>query len=187
MRLAVCMGSGRKGQMRKANAPAEGSGLIKYVYVSGPYTHPDPVENVRGAILAADALRSLGFVPFVPHLTMLWHMVAPHPLEFWYRWDMEWVKKCDAVLRLPGLSKGADAEVMLARELALPVAYTIEELVWWSLQIDAPPAAAPPSQTDFSRYGGTAPVQPESSLSEKPLADWKTGRAFPSSAPAESD
>jgi hypothetical protein len=42
--------------------------------------------------------------------------------------DNEWVLRCDALLRLPGESQGADAEVELAKKHGIPVFYSIEEL-----------------------------------------------------------
>jgi hypothetical protein len=91
------------------------------VYVAGPYTQGDPVVNVRAAIAEAELLAVLGHAPYVPHLTMLWHLVAPHDTEFWYAHDLEWLAVCDAVVRIPGPSVGADAEVKEAERLGIPV------------------------------------------------------------------
>lgn len=101
------------------------TGDIKYIYVAGPYSVGDPVLNTRMAIFAGEQLREMGFVPFIPHLTHLWHLVNPHDLEFWLEYDNEWLKKCDALLRLPGESYGADEEMKLALSLGIPV-YTVE-------------------------------------------------------------
>ena len=38
------------------------------------------------------------------------------------------LERCDAVLRLPGESRGADLDVARARELGLPVYFSIDEL-----------------------------------------------------------
>ncbi len=94
---------------------------MKYIYVAGPYTDGDPVINTRKAIEAGDLLRGMGFVPFIPHLSMFWHFLKPHDLAFWYENDNEWIERCDGLVRLPGESKGADAEVSLAIELGMPV------------------------------------------------------------------
>jgi hypothetical protein len=102
---------------------------MKYIYVAGPYGKGDPVVNTRNAILVADKLSELGFVPFIPHLSLLWHMVSPHEVDFWYSYDNEWLKKCDALLRLPGESPGADAEVELAKSLGIPVFYVTPDSV----------------------------------------------------------
>jgi hypothetical protein len=102
---------------------------MKYVYIAGPYTQGDPVENTRNAIKIADDLVRWGFVPFVPHLTMFWQLVLPHELNFWYRFDDLWLKKCDILLRLPGFSPGADKEVELAKLNGLRVYYSTAELL----------------------------------------------------------
>jgi len=101
----------------------------KRVYIAGPYTLGDTAENVGNAILAANELAEYGFIPFVPHLTHLWHFLCPHPVEFWYAYDNTWLKLCDCLLRLPGESSGSDAEVALAEELGIPVYYSIEEVL----------------------------------------------------------
>jgi hypothetical protein len=98
------------------------------VYVAGPYTKPDPVINTKAAVEAGDHLLRLGYVPFIPHLTLMWHMLRPHEYQDWLDYDNEWVKLCNAVLRLPGESSGADGEEELARALEIPVFYSIEDL-----------------------------------------------------------
>lgn len=92
------------------------------IYVAGPYTKGDVAMNVKYAIHEGDYLAGLGHFPFIPHLSHFWHLVAPHEdINFWYEQDNEWLKVCDAILRLKGESVGADAEVALARELGLIV------------------------------------------------------------------
>ena len=91
------------------------------IYVAGPMTKGDQIQNVRAAIYAAEALVARGHSPYIPHLSALWHLVAPHPVEFWYAYDLEWLGLCDALLRLPGYSAGADAEVVAARAAGKPV------------------------------------------------------------------
>ena len=91
------------------------------VYIAGPYTKGDVVVNVRNAVLAADRIFDAGHLPYVPHLTHLWHTVSPHPWEDWMRLDMEWIRACDALVRMPGESTGADLEVEQARNLGIPV------------------------------------------------------------------
>jgi hypothetical protein len=98
------------------------------VYIAGPYSHPDPVINTRNAIRAADILVEKGHIPYIPHLTMFWHLVSPHRLEFWYEYDKVWLRFCNAVLRLPGDSKGADDEMALATSLGLPIYHDFNEI-----------------------------------------------------------
>ena len=97
------------------------------VYVAAPYTS-DPLANTHEAIAAADRLLQLGYVPFVPHLSHFWDELHPHPYADWLAWCLEWVKVCDAVLRLPGESEGADTEIELAYGLDVPVYHSIESL-----------------------------------------------------------
>jgi len=96
------------------------------VYVAGPYTKGDVAVNVRNAITAANELADLGFAPFVPHFTHFWHMLFPRPYEFWLDLDNQFLPCCDAVLRLPGESSGADKEVQLATSLGLPIFHIIK-------------------------------------------------------------
>jgi uncharacterized protein DUF4406 len=98
----------------------------KRIYIAGPYTQGDPVVNTRRAISAGTALLQRGFVPFVPHLTMFWHLVEPQEYETWLTYDFEWVKACDGLLRLDGPSSGADREVALAKEVGIPIFYSLD-------------------------------------------------------------
>ena len=102
---------------------------MKRIYVAGPYTKGDPVINTRTAILIGDKIAELGMVPFIPHLSHFWHLVAPHPYEFWVDYDNEWLPLCDALYRIAGESRGSDAEEELARKLGIPVFYDLESLV----------------------------------------------------------
>jgi len=101
----------------------------KRVYVSGPYAKGDAAENVRRAILAADELLRAGHAPFCPHLSHFWHLLCPKPREAWLEYDLEWLRACDAVVRLPGESEGADAEVEAAREMGIPVYASVGEFL----------------------------------------------------------
>jgi hypothetical protein len=91
------------------------------IYIAGPYTKGDVVQNVRMAILDGDYVARLGHVPFIPHLSHFWHMLVPHEYQFWLDQDMQWLQECDALLRLPGESAGADLEVEWAIAHGLPV------------------------------------------------------------------
>ena len=96
------------------------------IYVAGPYSKGDVAVNVRTAIEAANRLADAGHVPFLPHLAHFWHLVCPRPYEEWMELDAAWIPFCEAIVRLPGISSGADQEVQLAIRLGLPV-LTLEE------------------------------------------------------------
>ena len=71
------------------------------VYVAGPYAHPDPVENTHKTIQVADILNHHGAVTaHVPHLTLMWHLVCPHEIQYWYDYDMAVLRRCDALYRI---------------------------------------------------------------------------------------
>ena len=100
------------------------------VYVAGPMTKGDYMQNVRAAVNAADDLRDRGFFPFLPQMSTLWHYVYPRDYEDWMKQDFEWIRACHALLRIPGESSGADREIEHARKWGIPVFYTIEDLAY---------------------------------------------------------
>ena len=112
-----------------AAARAWRSDTISYVYVAGPFTHGDQAANVRAAIDAGKRLMDAGLHPFVPHLSWFSDFVHPTPYEEWLAYDLEWIKRCDAVLRLPGYSPGAEREANFARFLGIPVFGDISALL----------------------------------------------------------
>jgi len=91
------------------------------VYIAGPYTKGDVAQNVANATRLADYLANLGYTPYLPHLTHFWHMMYPRPYEWWLKYDMEWLRECDCVVRIFGDSSGADKEVSCAGELGKDV------------------------------------------------------------------
>lgn len=100
------------------------------VYLAAPYTNPDPIVNTHETIKVATQLVEDGrATPVVPHLSLLWHLVTPRPIEFWYAYDLEVMARCDFVVRLAGASTGADAEVKEAERLGIPVFYDVDELL----------------------------------------------------------
>lgn len=102
------------------------------IYIAGPYTNPDPVLNVRRAVEVGEEVSAHGMVPVVPHLTMFWHLISPHPLEWWYAHDLDLLAHCHAIFRFPGASTGADAEVEFARARGIPVFESMDALREWA-------------------------------------------------------
>jgi hypothetical protein len=102
-----------------------------WVYVAGPYTKPSPTANTYKAIQVAEQLLKLDFFPIVPQVSLLWDVIAPHDDDFWYAYTMEQMRRCDAVLRMPGVSVGGDREVKAAKVLGLPVFFDILSLLGW--------------------------------------------------------
>jgi hypothetical protein len=98
------------------------------IYIACPYTHGDQAENVRASITAAEGLAAKGHAPYNPLWSHFWEIFYHHEYAFWIEQDLEWLAQCQAVVRLPGRSAGADAEVEFARTHGLPVFYSLDEV-----------------------------------------------------------
>jgi uncharacterized protein DUF4406 len=102
--------------------------IIERVYVAGPYT-ANPERCTAEAIKVGDLLLDLGYAPFVPHLSYYWDVQhTKRHYEEWMRLDLAWVARADVIFRMPGDSPGADRELALAKELGIPIVYSIDEL-----------------------------------------------------------
>jgi len=101
------------------------------VYVAGPiHGSGELMANIRAAVLAADDLLARGYTPFVPHLNCFWDLLCPAKDDHqWLAWDKAWLLCCDALLRLPGVSPGADKEIVWAKEAGIPVFFSVDDLV----------------------------------------------------------
>jgi hypothetical protein len=97
------------------------------VYIAAPYAG-NVKKNVKAACDAADAVSRLGHYPYIPHLNMHWHRLPRRSHNFWQRQDFEWLRLCDAVLRIGGTSPGADAEVAEAGRIGIPVFYSVKDV-----------------------------------------------------------
>lgn len=105
------------------------------VYLAAPYTNPDPVENTNAVIRQADTLHDTGLVTcVVPHLSLFWHVITPREYDHWLDYDLALLARCDALLRLPGHSSGADKEIKfcLSKERHIPVFYSSGILLDWA-------------------------------------------------------
>lgn len=96
------------------------------VYIAGPYTKGDKLDNVRRAIDAATIVLALGHFPYIPHLTHYWDERHPHDYETWMELDFAYLDVCDVLIRLSGESPGADREVEQARAKGIRVFDSIE-------------------------------------------------------------
>ena len=115
----------------------EGEGVDEdemLVYVAGPYSKGKWGSNQRRAIRAAQNVLKMGHVPFLPHtMTGLWSVLYDNA---WIKFDLKWLEQCDAILRLPGESEGADTEVEFAKARGIYVFGSIDELRTYSMKHD---------------------------------------------------
>lgn len=109
------------------------------IYIASKYTAPTEEEKYNNALVQIDAaieLMRLGHEPFVPLLNHFLDARAREK-EIVFTWDrymqycLEWLRQCDALLFLSE-SKGSLIELQMAKELGMPVFYSVEEVkeVW---------------------------------------------------------
>lgn len=95
------------------------------VYIAGPFRAPTPYGiklNVDRAEHYASQVAQLGIGFDCPHLNSChFQDLSGTDDTFWLEMTLEKMRRCDAVLRIPGRSSGADAEVREAEERRIPV------------------------------------------------------------------
>lgn len=125
------------------------------IYIAGPISKGNLAENVNRATAAFLTLAKAGLAPFCPHWSVYSSpcdelfrgpgepvagkvlcvgTVAGNPEmthDDWLGVDLAWVRAADALLRLPGESKGADREVWEATLNAIPVFKSVEQVIDW--------------------------------------------------------
>lgn len=105
-----------------------------WIYVSGPMRGAPgdvgPWLNCRIGMDVGKKLWVAGWHPFVPMLNAFWEMsvgaLTPGHSDGasgWLEFDFSAITRCDALLRLPGKSDGADREVAVALAAGIPVFY----------------------------------------------------------------
>lgn len=103
------------------------------VYIAGSFRAPNAWEieaNIRRAeTIALEAWRA-GFAVLCPHCNTRFFQGAA-PDEVWLKGDLELLRRCDAVLTVPGWeeSEGAKKEMEFARDCQMPVFHKLSDLV----------------------------------------------------------
>jgi hypothetical protein len=113
---------------------------MRVVYVAGKFSAPDQWQrsrNVRAAETVAFAVAEVGAMPLNP-LANTANFFGTLRDEFWYDGTLELLRRCDAVILVPGWegSKGVAAEVKEAERLGMKVFTRVEELKEWMLALD---------------------------------------------------
>jgi hypothetical protein len=113
------------------------------ILIAGPYrsgTNDDPIliqQNLDNLEAMALPLFRAGHIPLIGEwlaLPLLKLAGSTKPgdeayQEISYPIAHRLITKCDAILRIEGASKGADADVEVARKLGLKVFYSLEEIL----------------------------------------------------------
>ncbi len=107
------------------------------VYLSGPITLGDREHNFQQAAAAQKRLMAAGHSVINPMLTMRLPGAWEIPHAQWIAHDLPIIERCDAVVRLPGPSIGADTECQFALDNNIPVLDDLDQLL-----------ACPPSSSD---------------------------------------
>lgn len=87
------------------------------------------MAHLAEALQAMRELMRLGYAPFTPQLTFFLEPFMQADHDTWLSIDLPWVAVADAVIRLPGESRGADVEVEQAHLFNVPVFYSIPALL----------------------------------------------------------
>jgi hypothetical protein len=112
------------------------------ILIAGPYrsgTGDDPEKmavNLKRLEQAAYPIFQAGHVPMIGEWVALpiWNAAGGQTVgdalydEILHPTAGRLIEHCDAILRLPGDSKGADNDVRLAHERGIPVYYTLDEI-----------------------------------------------------------
>jgi hypothetical protein len=121
--------------MSKPNQP-------KLILTAGPYrsgTNDDPAKmaaNLRRLEEASWPLFEMGHIPMIGEWVALpiWQAAGGKAVgdalyeQILHPTAGRLIQICDAVLRLPGASKGAEDDVRLARERGIPVYFDIRDV-----------------------------------------------------------
>ena len=111
--------------------------LIAGPYRSGTNDEPELLDaNLASLEQAAWPVFEAGHIPMIGEWVALpvlrgaggTSIADPVAAGIMYPTAERLLQHCDAVLRLPGESKGADQDVAIARDRGLPVYYSVDEL-----------------------------------------------------------
>jgi hypothetical protein len=106
---------------------------VKVIYTAGPYRGPgwnDVWNNIISARAAARTLWLKGWAVICPHSNSIFMDGPEIPAMTFLNGDLEIIRRVDAVVMLPGWewSEGSLGELELAKELGIPIYYSIQEV-----------------------------------------------------------
>jgi len=98
------------------------------IYVAGYYS-ACPTQGVANAVEAYEKLLAVGWIPLVPHVSMLIDMLAPNTPEMWYGYDKALLARCDFMYVCPDYltahSGGVLNEIEFATKHGIPILYDV--------------------------------------------------------------
>lgn len=100
------------------------------IYVAGFYS-ANPMHGLRNAADAWEQLVYLGWTPVVPHVNAFLDAIYPEDEQFWYAYDLELLRRCDAMYVCEDTatleSLGVRQEIDAAIRWGIPVVYSMGE------------------------------------------------------------
>lgn len=108
--------------------------MRRRVFIACPISRGDLRENIRQAREASSALMRAGLAPLNPALSCFAQSDTPSRAAGfthaeWLEVSLPWLAWAEAVLRLPGESRGADKECALAENLGIPVFGSVPDVL----------------------------------------------------------
>lgn len=110
------------------------------VYVAGAYSADNVIGilgNMRRGLQLSYYVLKAGFAPFAPWLDYLFAFLGPVSLQEYYEYSMAWLEGSQAILTVKenlSTSAGAQKELERAKELGIPIFYSIHELKEWAAE-----------------------------------------------------
>jgi Domain of unknown function (DUF4406) len=110
---------------------------MKRVYVAGAYSSDNVIgafDNIRKGLRWSTQVFLSGHAPFCPwtdfHYQLMLRDGEKLTLHDYYEQALAWLRVAEVVFATPGWesSRGAHAEVELAKELGIPVVYRLEDI-----------------------------------------------------------
>lgn len=105
---------------------------MRLVYVAGPFRAETAWGikcNIHRAEVVGAEVADAGFMPVIPHANTA-HFHGLGTDEFWLDGTLEIMRRCDAVVLVPGWegSSGTRAEIEEANRLGIPVVHYVSDL-----------------------------------------------------------
>lgn len=126
---------------------------MKLIYIAGPFSAENDIEieaNIIRAERLGEAVRQAGAFPVIPHANgrAFKHLGT---YTYWIEGTLELMKRCDAVILVPGwhTSKGTHGEVAEANARFQPVFETVDQLKVWLAEQDKPKKPCPKCKIAF--------------------------------------
>lgn len=106
---------------------------MSLVFIIGPLFTGDRkvTTNIEIAVKLADELVKNGICVYVPHLHFFWDLITPKTETHWLAYGQDIIQHCDAALRIPGRSNGAQSDEDFCLKIGKPVFYNMAEVLKW--------------------------------------------------------